>query len=416
MPPPPPPPAPPPPPTFAVANTQKPSLSKNEAQGRNALLSDIGKGARLKKAVTNDRSQPALDPHGTSRRPFLRPQTVWWWGPLRWPSTVLRGPSLSPEQRPRPPQGTGRPPATRDPWRTPSPNPQHPTAQPELPEPRDPACSRRSPDPQLSPGTSTTQPRRQTPRLAPSPWPYRGPWTSPSTPSPPPWQTLRGPLAPTPTPGGHRSSISRDGPPPPSFNSKPPSSSSSRPSIGGGGAPPLPPGRPGPPLLPPTPAGGDEHTPRLPQRNISLNSPAPPPGRSGPLPPPPSERPPPLGPLPPPPSSGPRGGSIRSSPVPSPPNRPGAEPSRGGQRPPLPPDRPGIGGPPPPPPPMGNGFQNSHHQHWEARFQFHPVSDLPVPEPYVSCQKTYPSKLSKTDGRGSDKKSRGAPPLPPIPR
>lgn len=46
---------------HSQANTQKPSLSKNEAQGRNALLSDIGKGARLKKAVTNDRSQPIID-------------------------------------------------------------------------------------------------------------------------------------------------------------------------------------------------------------------------------------------------------------------------------------------------------------------------------------------------------------------
>lgn len=43
------------------ANTEKPVLNKSEEKGRNALLSDISKGARLKKAVTNDRSAPVFE-------------------------------------------------------------------------------------------------------------------------------------------------------------------------------------------------------------------------------------------------------------------------------------------------------------------------------------------------------------------
>uniref|UniRef100_A0A8C4JNK7 WH2 domain-containing protein n=1 Tax=Dromaius novaehollandiae TaxID=8790 RepID=A0A8C4JNK7_DRONO len=50
-PPPPPPPGPPPPPTFSQANTEPPKLSREEQRGRGALLQDICKGTKLKKAA-----------------------------------------------------------------------------------------------------------------------------------------------------------------------------------------------------------------------------------------------------------------------------------------------------------------------------------------------------------------------------
>lgn len=44
------------------ANTNPPKLSTSESKGRGALLSDICKGAKLKKVgVVNDRSAPILE-------------------------------------------------------------------------------------------------------------------------------------------------------------------------------------------------------------------------------------------------------------------------------------------------------------------------------------------------------------------
>lgn len=66
------------------ANKEKPNLNRTEKQGRNALLTDICKGARLKKSVTNDRSGPLLDSKSEllslcpqSKRSFVARLVTW---------------------------------------------------------------------------------------------------------------------------------------------------------------------------------------------------------------------------------------------------------------------------------------------------------------------------------------------------
>uniref|UniRef100_A0A8C3FCC8 WAS/WASL interacting protein family member 2 n=1 Tax=Chrysemys picta bellii TaxID=8478 RepID=A0A8C3FCC8_CHRPI len=104
----------------------------------------------------------------------------------------------------------------------------------------------------------------------------------------------------------------------------------------------------------------------------------------------------------------------RDAPPPPPPYRMhgSSEPlSRG--KPPPPPTR-TPAGPPPPPPPVRNGHRDSiatvrsFLDDFESKYSFHPVEDFPAPEEYKHFQRTYPSKTNRA--------TRGAPPLPPIPR
>ncbi|XP_066468359.1 WAS/WASL-interacting protein family member 1 [Tiliqua scincoides] len=494
----PPPPAPPPPPTFSQANTEKPALNRSEQAGRNALLSDISKGKKLKKAVTNDRSAPVLDkPKGGGGGSGFHSSGAGGGGgsyggggppglgglfPSGMPklkstnrdndSAASRAPVFPPGGRTTsakpfsPSGGVGRFPGLPSGQRTAAPEPQRN----RMPPPR-PDAGFRS-DTGLPPVPNTPRPiqsslsslhnrgpppvpgasRQMSLGITPPPFPGNrnsgfGGSMRQSTPGSSSPFSNRPPLPPTPgrptedkpppppPPTGNRPSLNREPslPPPPPQNNKTSIPSTPRPSFGSPVPPPPPPSRPGPPPVPPM-SGGNDEMPRLPQRNISLASCSPPSlpgsGRSGPLPPPPNERPPPpvrdppsrSGPLPPPPPINRNGSTSRALPAtPQLPSRVGFDKHRGGPVPPPPPERPGSGAPPPPPPPSSairNGFQDSScDDEWESRFSFHPLSDLPPPEPYVPMNKSYPSKLARNDNRsGSSRRERGAPPLPPIPR
>ncbi|KAJ6660736.1 hypothetical protein lerEdw1_017362 [Lerista edwardsae] len=496
------------------ANTEKPVLNRSEQAGRNALLSDISKGKKLKKAVTNDRSAPVLDKpkggggSGSGGSSFHSssggggsgsyggggPPGLGGLFPAGMPklkstnrdngkkgicrdscekcalflnnqlpvisfqfsdSAGSRAPVFPPGGRTTsakpfsPSGGVGRFPGLPPGQRTAAPEPQRSRMPPPRPE------AGFKPDTGLPPVPNTPRPiqsslsslhnrgpppvpgasRQMSLGITPPPFPgnrssgFGGSirQSMPGGSSPfanrPPLPPTPGrpgedkPPPPPPPPTGNRPPLNREPslPPPPPQNNKPPVPSTPRPSFGSQVPPPPPPSRPGPPPVPPMSSCNDE-MPRLPQRNVSLASPSPPSlpgsGRAGPLPPPPNERPPPpvrdppsrSGPLPPPPPINRNGSTSRALPATPPfPSRGGFDKHRGGPVPPPPPERPGSGAPPPPPPPSSairNGFQDSScDDEWESRFSFHPLSDLPPPEPYVPMNKSYPSKLARNDNR-----------------
>ncbi|KAK9534444.1 hypothetical protein VZT92_006891 [Zoarces viviparus] len=446
-PPPPPPGGPPPPPTFSQANTTPPKLSREEAKGRGALLTDICKGTGLKKvAVVNDRSAPLLDkPKGGGAAAMGANGS-----PAGSPSDSI--PPIGglftggvPKLRPVGDCSSGRSPSTR-------------VAAPRPPSHRH--DDTESPSPQtLSPTETSRSQRPSLPNLSSSPSSSAA--SSPSTsmkhsssaPPPPPPLCRRGNA---PSPPSSSSFYNREKPLPrtpnntPPLRSKPPLSpgNSRRPPTSGGNsasasstpssslAPPPPPYR-----MSNGPTGGVEAAPNLPQRHNSLGNKraAPSPGghtpTRGPAPPPPpasptpshqrTSRPPPpiretpgrgaAPPVPVQPSSLRPGG--REAPPPPPYRTHGSPslspdpPARG--KPPPPPTR-TPAGPPPPPPPLRNGHSSSSSvprsfvDDFESKYSFHPLDDFPPPDEYRHFAKIYPSRANRV--------MRGAPPLPPVGR
>ncbi|KAF1380235.1 hypothetical protein PFLUV_G00184730 [Perca fluviatilis] len=450
MPPPPPPPGgPPPPPTFSQANTSPPKLSRDEAKGRGALLTDICKGTRLKKvAVVNDRSAPLLDSKSQTPKsqtpptdhPYIRlyqylhqqqvppseDQQRTAADKTEKPKgggaaaggangSAAGSPSGSvpptlftagvPKLRPVADGSSGRSPSTR-------------AAAPRPPSHRH--DDTESPSPQaLSPVETGRSQRPSLPNLSPSS-PSGSMKHSSSAPPPPPPLCRRG-NAPSPP----SSAYNREKPLPPTPNNTPPLPSKPPPSPANSRRPPTSGGNTAPPssassLAPPPPpyrlangsTGSGEPAPELPQRHNSLRrqqATAPHQGHakqssssSG--------------------SGAAVGGRVeicrQRSPAPPPYRTHGSPslfsdpPTRG--KPPPPPTR-TPAAPPPPPPPLRNGHSSttssiprSFADDFESKYSFHPLDDFPPPEEYRHFAKIYPSKANRV--------MRGAPPLPPVGR
>ncbi|NXE95721.1 WIPF2 protein, partial [Menura novaehollandiae] len=410
------------------ANTEPPKLSREEQRGRGALLQDICKGTKLRKVTQiNDRSAPILEkPKGSGGSSYSSGSAA-----IQPKGGLFQGgvPKLRPVGAKDSSDSSAKQTLQVPGSRAAAPRPPVPASNSR---PQDDADSSRGSPPEL--------PRTQRPSLPDLSRPSAGGSTgmkhsSSAPPPPPPGRRAAAPPAPPPahakaspynrekplppTPG-QRLPGSRDGPPAPPPIKPPPSPVSLRTGSGAQGqslAPPPPPYRqpPGVPNGPSSP--GSESAPELPQRHNSLHRKAP-----GPL----------RGLAPPPPTAA--SPSLQSSRPPPPARDP---PSRGA-------------GPPPPPPPVRNGHRDSistvraflgewdpctdpprnralrlwpgspeppsltclfslfSTDDFESKYSFHPVEDFPAPEEYKYFQRIYPSKTNRA--------TRGAPPLPPIPR
>ncbi|KAM4622569.1 WAS/WASL-interacting protein family member 2 isoform 2-T2 [Discoglossus pictus] len=430
-PPPPPPPGPPPPPTFAQANIEPPKLNRDEQKGRGALLNDICKGARLKKVgVVSDRSAPVLEKSkGGGGGPGFGPSAG---GALQPKGGLFQGgvPKLRPVGTKESPDGTsGRPSLQVLPGRSAAPRPPVSGGRPQ--DDSDSSSNRSSP-PEMGRAHRPSLPDLTRPPSATSPGMKH---SSSAPPPPPPGRRQMGPPPPStqnsksynrekplpPTPGHRAPAIPHVKPPPSPISGRNPASQ---------GQPPPPPPYRQPHSAhngPPSPI--NELAPELPQRHNSLHrksagpvrglAPPPPPSANlspgGNRPPPPAREPPGRGAAPPPPPPVIRNGGRDAPPPPPPPYRmhgvSEATPNRA--KPPPPPSR-TPSGPPPPPPPVRNGHRESisvgrsFADDFESKYSFHSVDEFPAPEDYKHFQKIYPSRTSRA--------TRGAPPLPPIPR
>ncbi|XP_062292426.1 WAS/WASL-interacting protein family member 3 [Scomber scombrus] len=436
-PPPPPPLAPPPPPPPSSALPQcpldPPKQSGGGGAGRNALLADIQKGARLKKvAQVNDRSAPAVDNVKASTGDVS--SSV---GASQGSSGGMApaGPSLGglfaggfPTLRPIGQRDlAGKTPVSRSSssasmkpqWNPPAPADSSSTYEPHRTMERESAAYRPL-APSSSAPPSPSHSSRHPPPLPASPPPPPPPVPPSAPPPPPPPQAFQDRPANKPPP-----LPSCPPPPPPSTVTKPtwlPIQHSHHTYISQPSTPPPP---PPPPYISPSAVSGDRSsgcfypTPPSPAHSEPSRFPI---LRDSPMGPPPPPPPPPLPssftpscpstlPLPPP----------KLAPVPSPtmhflpPSYPCNAPTR---RPPAVPRSAGVGRlapppapparspttelttiripPPPPPPPLFPSSLRNGHLHslddFESKFQFHPVEDLPPPDEFKPFPRIYPSK------------------------
>ncbi|XP_052383695.1 WAS/WASL-interacting protein family member 2-like [Oncorhynchus keta] len=314
-PPPPPPPGLPPPSTSNQANTRAPKLNRDEAKGRGALLSDISKGARLKKVgVVNDRSAPIIEkpkesgggcgrgggssggsgggPGGlfAGGMPKLRSVGA---GDASVGRSALRPPGSRPAApRPTPGRSTspspGDKPSPSDKPSPPEPQRSHHPSLPDISRPSTSASSSHSSSGGMKHSTSGSAPpppsgMKHSTSAPPSSTGAMKPSTSVPAP-PPPFNRggYRSNVPSTPqqkAPVGISNSREKPLPPPPQKGPAPPSSgappssrlppSSTRPPTGGSSAPPPPP--PYRHSMGPMGDHGGDGAPKLPQRHNSLH-------------------------------------------------------------------------------------------------------------------------------------------------